>query len=184
MSQVIIKSDFLDFPLQSSDRWLDGHKFPLGLQSLDVSMVSSKKKRFRITTQHWQKNKGYQFWWNRKGALYANWSCDGSDHGEPNVDIQLHLCWVSSFFHLGRLDSNWGSLLLLCYPHNHWVRSLFLTSLCYFFFIDTSFGDYTPVASFHGFQHSVTASLKMAFTVSYCIFGKSKCWDTNQILII
>ena len=47
----------------------------------------------------------------------------------------------------------------------------FIWNLSFFFSLDDRFGDYTPVKSFEGFQHSFAASMKMCFTVSYCIFG-------------
>jgi len=93
------------------------------------------------------------------------------------VPIMVNLMLIFAFIFIGSvLFSTWEG----------WSA----TEAAYFCFVTLTtigFGDYTPVKSFHGFQHSVAASMKMAFTVSYCIFGMtllSMCMNLMQEQII
>jgi len=64
------------------------------------------------------------------------------------------------------------------------------TTAAYFCFVTLTtigFGDYTPVKSFNGFDEDPVAAMKMAFTVSYCIFGMtllSMCMNLMQEQIV
>jgi len=93
------------------------------------------------------------------------------------VPIMVNLMLIFSFIFIGSiLFASWEG----------WTA----TEAAYFCFVTLTtigFGDYTPVASFNGFDKDPIAAMKMCFTVSYCIFGMtllSMCMNLMQEQIL
>merc|ERR1712106_20906 len=89
------------------------------------------------------------------------------------VPITVTLILLFSFIFI-------GSLLFANWEGWTYTESLYF---CFVTLTTIGFGDFTPVASFEGFQDDPLAALRMIFTVSYCIFGMtllSMCMNLMQ----